>query len=73
MECCYENESDSGLTRVSQDSEGNVKIDSYYGNVKDGNDHDRFTVDTTNDGRITGHGFDHEDKFDSDKDNEKTK
>ena len=63
-EVLYERKSNSGTVRLTRDSKGNVKLDSYFGNVKDKDDHDRFSLNTTT-GRGSGHGFNHENKFDT--------
>jgi len=67
----HENTTDKGTTKVYQDKDGNVKVDSYNGNVRDRDDHDRFTLNTRNGGNVSGHGFNHEDKFDTSKDKTK--
>jgi len=55
-------ETPTGLVRYNLDSDGKLsRIDNYFGNVRDSDDHDRLSVDK--DGRMSGHGFDHKDKF----------
>ena len=68
----HEFQSKTGLTRVSQDTKGNIKIDSYFGDVRDPQNHDRVSLNATT-GRFSGHGFDHKDKFDSNKTSKKSK
>ena len=55
----HEHESDSGFTRISQNEKGDVKIDSYIGNPRDPDNHDRLTVNTEK-GNMEYHGFYHE-------------
>lgn len=62
----HEKTTDTGTVRVTQDSKGNIKIDSYFGDVRDKKNHDRVSLNVTT-GRFSGHGFDHKDKFDSNK------
>ncbi len=49
----------SGTVRYKMEDGVLHQIDSYFGDVRDTDNHDRFTtnVDT---GEITGHGFNHE-------------
>lgn len=61
------------MSRIYQDEEGNVRIDSFNGNVRDEVEHDRFTLNTRNGGNISGHGFGHKDPFNSEKGTSKTK
>ena len=63
----HESNGDGGTTKIYQDSEGNVRIDSFNGDVRDPDNHDRFTLNTRDGGNISGHGYNHEDKFDSSK------
>jgi len=56
----------TGLSRVRETSRGEIHMDSYFGDVTDKDNHDRFTLNVTT-GEISGHGFNHEDKFDSSK------
>ena len=60
-----------GTTKVYQDREGNVRIDSFNGDVTDRVNHDRFTLNTWDGGHISGHGYNHTDKFDTPKDKTK--
>lgn len=66
----HEYESNSGTVRVTQDTKGNIKIDSYFGDVRDPENHDRVSLNTTT-GQFSGHGFNHEDKFDNNKESKK--
>lgn len=47
------------LTRQTIGSDGLKTTDMYSGNERDGNNHDRFSVNHSSDGRISGHGYDH--------------
>lgn len=69
----HEDKGTNGTTKVFQDSNGNVRVDSYMGDVRNPSEHDRFTLNTRNGGSVSGHGFNHEDKFDSAKDNSRKK
>ena len=64
---------ENGTTKVYQNENGDVRIDSFMGDVTDSNNHDRFTLNTSNGGSISGHDFNHENKFDSSKENDNTK
>ena len=46
---------------------GNVRIDSFNGDARNPDNHDRFTLNTRNGGNVSGHGYNHEDKFDTSK------
>ena len=62
-----ENTTDSGTSRVRTTSDGKVYSDNYWGNVRDKDDHDRFSVPLNDgEGKPTGHGFYHE-SWDKDK------
>lgn len=61
----HSNSSDKGTTKVYQDSEGNVRIDSFNGNVRNSEDHDRVTLNTRNGGQLSGHDYDHKNNFDT--------
>ena len=61
-------ESETGTTRVRETSKGEIIIDSYIGNVQDEDNHDRFSLNATT-GQVFGHGYNHEDKFDTAKGN----
>ena len=61
----------TGTVRVRETSSGDIVIDSYFGDVRSKADHDRFTLNATT-GQISGHGYNHQDKFDTSK-NSKTK
>lgn len=63
----------NGTTKVYQDEDGNVRIDSFNGNVRDINEHDRFTLNTRNGGNISGHGYGHKNPFNTEKGSSKTK
>jgi hypothetical protein len=57
----FENTTESGTTRVRETKDGRVFLDSYWGDVKDKDNHDRFTVEiSSGDGKPSGHGFNHE-------------
>lgn len=71
-EVLHESCSESGLTRVVRDSNGNVRIDSYFGNERNLREHDSVILNADT-GQFSVHGFDHKDKFDSNKSNGKTK
>ena len=64
--------SKTGMTRVRKTVNGEIVIDSYFGDVSKKDDHDRFTLNITT-GEISGHGYGHQDKFDSSKEKEKKK
>ena len=68
----YKRESESGTVRVRKTSNGEIIIDSYFGNVRDSKNHDRLSLNVTT-GVVSGHDFDHKDPFSSDKGKEKTK
>ncbi len=68
----YKRESESETVRVRKTSNGDIVIDSYFGDVRDPKNHDRLTLNVTT-GEISGHDFDHKDSFSSEKDKEKTK
>ena len=68
----HESKSDTGTARVFQDDKGNVRIDSYMGDVRDKDDHDRLTLNTKDGGNISGHGFNHSQPFDTSRDNSKS-
>lgn len=54
----------NGTTKVYQDEDGNVR---------DINEHDRFTLNTRNGGNISGHGYGHKNPFNTEKGSSKTK
>ena len=60
----HESKGPQGTSKIYQDSEGNVRIDSFNGDVRNPDNHDRFTLNTRNGGNVSGHGYNHEDKFD---------
>jgi len=64
--------SDTGTARVRQTRSGDIVIDSYFGDVKDPNNHDRLSLNVTK-GTLSGHGPNHSDQFDTGKDNSKKK
>ena len=51
-------ETSSGTVRYKMENGVVCKVDSYFGDVKDRDNHDRLTADL-NSGKISGHGFDH--------------
>ena len=61
----HESKGESGSSKIYQDSKGDVRIDSFNGDVKNPEGHDRFTLNTRDGGNVSGHGYGHEDKFDS--------
>ena len=63
----HESKGESGSSKIYQDSKGHVRIDSYNGDVRDPNKHDRFTLNTRNGGNVSGHDYNHEGKFDTSK------
>ena len=63
----HESKGPAGSSKIFQDSKGNVRIDSYNGDVRDPENHDRFTLNTRNGGSVSGHGYGHTDKFDTSK------
>lgn len=63
----HESKGPSGSSKIYQDTNGNVRIDSFNGNVKDPVNHDRLTLNDRNGGSLFGHGYDHQDKFDTSK------
>lgn len=65
-------EGENGTTRVRRTSNGDIVIDSYMGNVKDKDNHDRLTLNVTQ-GTLSGHGFGHQDPFDTGKENTSSK
>lgn len=54
-----------GSSKIYQDSNGNVRIDSFNGDVRDSSNHDRFTLNTRDGGNVSGHGYNHQNKFNS--------
>ena len=71
-EVLHESRTDTGLTRVVKDTNGNIRIDSYFGNERIRKEHDRVSINV-NTGQFSGHGYNHTDKFDSDKLKDKSK
>lgn len=69
----HESSSEHGTTKIYQDSNGDVRVDSFNGNVRNPVDHDRFTLNTRNGGNVSGHDYDHQNSFDSSKGSDKTK
>ncbi len=65
-------EGELGTTRVRRTVNGDIVIDSYFGDVKDPENHDRLSVNVTQ-GTVAGHGFGHQEPFDTSKDNTQTK
>ena len=63
----HESNGTTGSTKIYQDRDGNVRIDSFNGDVRDTENHDRFTLNTRNGGNVSGLGYGHSDKFDSSK------
>lgn len=69
----HESSGPEGSSKIFQDNDGNVRIDSYNGDVRDPNCHDRFTLNTSNGGSVSGHGYGHSGKFDSSNANSKSR
>lgn len=65
-------EGKNGITRVRRTSKGELVIDSYMGDVKDKEGHDRLTLNVTQ-GTLSGHDFGHQKPFDTSKDNTPSK
>lgn len=63
----HESNGTEGSSKIYQDSEGNVRIDSYNGDVRNPEEHDRFTLNTRDGGNVSGHGYGHQDKFNTSK------
>lgn len=61
----HESKGKEGRSKIYQDSKGNVRIDSFNGDVRSPENHDRVTLNTRNGGNLSGHGYNHEDKFDT--------
>lgn len=61
----HEDKGKYGSSKVYQNEKGDVRIDSYNGNVRDKDNHDRVTLKTSNGGQLSGHGYNHENKFDT--------
>lgn len=57
---------------IVEDSKGNIRIDSFFGDVTNPKEHDRRSLNAST-SRLSGHGFDHKDKFDSNKSKDKSK
>lgn len=62
-----------GSSKIYQDSTGNVRIDSFNGDVRNPDNHDRFTLNTRNGGSVSSHGYGHTGAFDTSKSNTKSK
>ena len=60
--------SDTGSSVVRQTRSGDIIVDSYFGNVRDKDNHDRFSLNVTT-GEVFGHSNNHKDKFDTSKGN----
>lgn len=52
-------ETSSGTVRYKMENGVVQQLDSYFGDVRNPKEHDRFTTDL-NSGKISGHGYDHE-------------
>ena len=59
----HESSSSSGTTKVYQNEKGEVRIDSFMGDVRNPKEHDRVSLKTSNGGQLFGHDFDHKNKF----------
>ena len=55
-------DSDTGTSKVRLTTRGEIVIDSYMGELN--GEHDRFTLNVST-GQVSGHGYDHKDKFDT--------
>ncbi len=53
-----EKETPSGMVRYKMENGVVKQVDSYFGDVRDKDNHDRLTVDI-NTGDLTGHGYEH--------------
>lgn len=62
----HESNFNTGMSRVRQTSNGDIVIDSYFGDVRKENDHDRYSLNITR-GEVSGHDMNHEGKFDTSK------
>ena len=51
-------ETASGTVKYKMENGVVRKVDSYFGDVRDKKNHDRFTTDLET-GKISGHGYDH--------------
>ena len=60
----HEYQSENGTVKVYEENDGSIRIDSYYGDIRDRENHDRYSYNTTT-GQVKGHGFNHSDKFDN--------
>lgn len=65
-------EGENGTTRVRRTSGGDIVIDSYMGDVKNKDGHDRLTLNVTQ-GTLSGHDFGHQNPFDTGKTNSSSK
>ena len=54
-----------GSSKIYQDSNGNVRIDSFNGDIRNPDNYDRFTLNTRNGGSVSGHDYGHTGTFDS--------
>ena len=50
-------QSKNGTSKVYQDSKGNVRIDSFNGDVRYSKNHYRVTLNTRNGGNLSRHGI----------------
>ena len=60
--------SNTGSSAVRQTRSGDIIIDSYFGDVRDKNNHDRFSLNVTT-GEVFGHDKNHKNTFDTAKEN----
>ena len=65
-------EGQNGTTKVRRTAQGDLVIDSYMGDVRDPNNHDRLSLNVTQ-GTLSGHDFEHKGFFNTGKDNTQTK
>ena len=65
-------EDESGTTKVRKTANGDIVIDSYMGNVRDPDNHDRLSLNVTK-RTLSGHDFEHKGFFDTSKNNASSK
>lgn len=65
-ETIYLRKDETGTVRLTRDEKGEVRLDSYFGDVENKREHDRFSFNVTT-GQVSGHDFDHKNKFDTNK------
>ena len=65
-------DSPTGTTKVRKTRRGDIVIDSYMGDITDNTNHDRVSLNVTK-GTLSGHGYGHNDNFDTSKNNKSSK